>query len=281
MSSSIVGIVLGFGLSVGSILTYVPQLYNIIKNKSVQGISEPSLILMNIGMMCLNMNLVIRSWNYFFCQSFQCFSNLLPLINVTISWLMTCIYYIIYITYKIKNTEKRAISALKYTWTYFLFAILIITLALGEKIENNSTFFGTYEKVLGVSSAVLNSLVYLPQIYVLLRDKNNGNISILMYALQTPGNLLLIVFHILFGNPITTWLTYLVVLFEQLVILVLLLFFRFSKEENLESVVWTEGTSFGIVEKGSVQEDPEALKHHMKAMELVNSIDLERDGELN
>ena len=96
--SSIVGIVLGFGLSVGSILTYVPQLYKIIKNKSVQGISEPSLVLMNIGMMCLNMNLVIRSWNYFFCQSFQFFSNLLPLINVTISWLMTFIYYIIFIT---------------------------------------------------------------------------------------------------------------------------------------------------------------------------------------
>lgn len=238
--SNILGIILGFALSIGSILTYIPQLYSIIKNKSVKGISEPSLILMNIGMMCLNMNLIIRSWNYFFCQDFQCFSNLLPLINVTISWLMTLIYYIIFITYKIKNTEKRAISALKYTWTYFLFAVLAITLALGEKIENNNTFFQTYEKVLGVSSAVLNSLVYLPQIYVLLRDKNNGNVSILMYALQTPGNLFLIVFQILFGNPITTWITYLVVLFEQLTILVLLLFFHFSKadfvnyEENLK-----------------------------------------------
>jgi uncharacterized protein with PQ loop repeat len=227
------GIALGICLTIAGIGTYIPQFHNIVSLKSVDGISELSLILMNIGSMCLTMNLVIRSWNYFFCNSLECFSNLLPLFNVSIAWLMTLIYYIIFITYKIKNREKRIISGLKYALTYFIFTILIVSLALGEKIQNNSNFFIIYEKVLGISSAVLNAFVYLPQIYTLVKSKNNGNISILMYIMQTPGNLFLILFQIIFHNPITTWITYLIVLFEQLTILILLIYNYYKNlEEN-------------------------------------------------
>ena len=220
----ILGIVLGFCLCIGSVVSYVPQFIKIVQSKSVESISEPSLILMNIGMMCLCMNICIEYWNFFFCTDFECFSNLFPFLNVTISWLMVLIYYSIFITFKIKKTEKRVISALSYAFTYCIFAILVVALALGEKLENSNGFFSIYSKVLGISSAIANGLVYLPQIYILYKSEKNGSISILMYLLQTPGNVVVIIFQILFHASVYTWITYLVVLVEQMIILSLLLY---------------------------------------------------------
>ena len=234
-------IVFGLCLTVGGVLTYIPQFYTIIKNKSVSGISELSLILMNIGMFALSTNLIIISWNSFFCSPFntKCFSDLIPFINVVASWLMTLIYYIIFITYKMKNREKRIISGLNYMITYILFIILIIVLSLTEKVAHNDKFFEIYEKVLGILSAILNGLVYIPQIYSLMKNKHSGNISILMYALQTPGNLLLICFQcFLYQMPVSSWLTYLIILCEQSVILMLLIIF-YCKKRREEQVIYS------------------------------------------
>ena len=92
----IIGIILGVSIFIGSFVTYIPQFYNIIKNKSVDGISETSLILLNVGMMCLTMNSLIYNWSYFFTFDIV---NLLPFITIFLSWLMVLIYYIIFINF--------------------------------------------------------------------------------------------------------------------------------------------------------------------------------------
>ncbi len=234
-------IVFGLCLTAASVLTYIPQFYTIVRNRSVSGISELSLILMNIGMFALSTNLIILSWSAFSCSPFTlaCFSKLLPFIHVLTSWVMTLIYYIIFITYKMKNREKRMISGLNYMITYIIFVILIVTLSLTEKVAHNEKFFEIYEKVLGILSAILNGLVYIPQIYSLMKEQHAGNISILMYALQTPGNACIIVFQaLIYSEKITTWLTYLIILCEQSVILALLIIF-YCKRRRLEQAEYS------------------------------------------
>ena len=105
----VAGLILGIGISIGSVATYIPQFYNIIKNESVEGISESSLILLNIAMMCLTMNSLIYSWDYFFC----CFLELFPFLTIFLSWLIVLVYYIIFLIYKFKKVEKIVISALR------------------------------------------------------------------------------------------------------------------------------------------------------------------------
>jgi len=225
---NISGIVLGAFLSIGGILTYIPQFHKIVKNKSVDAISEPCLLLMNLAMMCLTMNSLIYNWSYFFTFDIV---NLLPFITIAISWLMVLVYYVIFITYKIKNLEKRLISGLTYIFTYLICLLLIIALALGEKMEHNKKFFIIYADILGITSAVLNGLVYIPQIYTLLKEKNNGNISILMYALQTPGNIVIIIFQsLIYKQAVSTWITYLVILIEQGIILAIMIRYYFKEE---------------------------------------------------
>lgn len=102
-------------------------------------------------------------------------------------------------------------------------------------MQNNQQFFKIYEEVLGVASASLNGLVYIPQIYTLFKYKNRGSNSILTYALQTPGNVVVIIYQaVLFHAPITTWLTYLLVLIEQSIILIILvtLYCKEKKEKE-------------------------------------------------
>jgi uncharacterized protein with PQ loop repeat len=245
---NISGIILGIAICLGGIGSYLPQFYNIIKYKSVEGISEVSLIILNIGLMCLTMNSLIFSWDYFFCATFttnmnstlfenvhfentaDCFSNLLPFITILISWLMVLVYYIIFIIYKFKKYEKRIISGLNYCITYVLFTTLIISLAFAEKLNHATSFFEMYANVLGITSATANGLVYLPQIYTLYINKSPGNLSLLMYLIQTPGNIIIIIFQFLFSTKITTVLTYFIVLLEQSIILFQLLYYRYQRD---------------------------------------------------
>ena len=228
-------ICIGISLAVGTVASYVPQFHNIVKSQSVKSISELSLILLNLASMFLTVNLLIFSWDVFSCSPFtaECFSALLPFLDVTISWLINLIYYLIFITFKIKNREKRCISGLQYSIVYLLFAIIIIILSLTEKMQNNRAFFRIYQEVLGIASAVLNGLVYLPQIITLLKNKEIGSNSIIMYALQTPGNLLIIFYQaIMFRAPISTWLTFVIVFCQQLIILIILLYLHFKKKRE-------------------------------------------------
>ena len=234
---TVIGIILGVGISIGGVATYIPQFYNIIKNSSVEGISELSLIVLNLGMMCLSMNSLIYSWNYFFCD---CLYNLLPFITILISWLVVLIYYIIFLVYKMKDYKKLISPTLSYAITYLLFIFFVIFLALGEKIEKHNNFLLIYADILGIASSVANGLAYIPQIYILLKNQKNGNLSLLMYIFQTGGDIIILIFQaIVFKSPMSTWVTYVVVLAEQLVILILMIIFykndnnREIQEENI------------------------------------------------
>jgi uncharacterized protein with PQ loop repeat len=231
--NDIFNILLAVFIIFGSISGYIPQFYKIIKYKSVENISEISILIMNIGMMCLTMNSMIFNWKYFVNLNMY---KLLPFITIAISWLMVSLYYIIYITYKIKKLEKRLLSAFRYLFTYILFTLLVIALSLGEKMENNIDFFVVYANVLGIFSGIANGFVYIPQIYTLIKNKNNGNISILMYVLQTPGNIINIIFQILYDSPISTWITYAICLIQQSIILVLMMWFYFREMEETEEM---------------------------------------------
>ena len=222
---NLVGILLGSAICLGNIISYIPQFYNIIKYDSVEGISQMSLILMNIGSMCLTMNSIIFSWNYFNPIDF---SNLFPFIQICLSWVMVLIYYIIFISYKFKTKKKRFFYGLQYAVTYLLFSIFIISLALGEKIQGHIQFLYIFANILGYTSAILNSLVYLPQIYKIYVLKSSGNLSFLMYGIQTPGNIIIIIFQaFIYSSPVSTWITYVIVLIEQFIILSMMTYYHF------------------------------------------------------
>ena len=232
---NILGIVLGSFICLGSVGSYIPQFYKIIKSNSVKGISEISLVIQNVGLMCLTMNALIFSWDSITTLDYL---NLLPFFQILISWLMVLVYYLIFIIYKFKNYEKRILSGLKYVFTYLFFAIFVIALALGEKYRPQRNFFQIFADVLGYSSAVCNGFVYLPQIYLLYKEKDSGSLSFLTFIIQTPGNVVIIVFQaVIYNAAVSTWITYLIVFVEQSIILMQMTYYHFRKDRELENVI--------------------------------------------
>lgn len=299
---NVLGILTGTAICLAGIGSYLPQFYNIIKYKSVKGINEITLVLMNIGLMCLTMNSIIYSWEYFSCSDVNCFTNLFPFVQITLSWVMVLIYYIIFIIYKFSNissveynslkightnfefpqteilkTESdvvytidlpefsdttyyenanahtnakqsptidntnnfsnRLLYGLHYITTYVIFAIFVIALALSEKFEGNLAFFKVFADILGYTSAGANSIVYLPQIYTLYKNKSIGNLSFLMYIMQTPGNIVIIIFQaIIYSSPVSTWITYVIVCIEQSLILFLMIYYTYCRGDTERSI---------------------------------------------
>ena len=216
-------------ISLGSIASFIPQFHKIISNGSVDGISQISLVLTNIGMFCLTMNSLIFTWTSL--KSHQ-WLNILPFIQISISWVMVLVYYVIFLVYKFnsRKAKKRCIHGLHYLTTYVLFVVLVITLIIAEHAskKNQSNFFRVFAEGLGYSSAIINSVVYVPQILELYQKKRVGSNSFLMYFMQTPGNVIIIIFQaVIFHGHISTWITYALVFVEQVIVLALMSYYHY------------------------------------------------------
>lgn len=231
--------ILGIILCIGGIISYFPQYWSIIKTKTTkEGVSELSLFLLNVGSACLAANAFILNWTkfqcYYTCAFWLCTSNLLSMIQIIIGWIMVCPLYFIFIRYKIKNSEKRLIHDIGYVSIYVLFILIMIIVGLSEKLysHDSSKFFTVSAKLLGISSAICSSIVWIPQIVKLLKTKKQGNLSLLMFVMQTPGNAIIIVLQILYYQNWTTWFCYVITLIEQGIIVFILLIFKYYDKEN-------------------------------------------------
>ena len=238
----ILSIVLGILICIGGIISYTPQYFNLFKTKQHKGISEFSLLLLNIGSASLAANAFILNWYKFecyrHCNFWLCTADLLSMIQIVVGWIMVFPLYLIFVRYKIKNSERKIIYDIIYVSIYILFILIMVIVGLVEKLglSNNNNFFVISAKILGIFSAVCSSVVWLPQIIKLLRTKQQGNLSLLMFILQTPGNFVIIMFQIMYHQDWTTWISYVITLIEQMLIVIILLVFKFRNRKNIQEI---------------------------------------------
>ena len=226
--TSILKLIVGILLCIGATVSYIPQFYVIFKSKTVDGLSEPSIVLLNIGNFCLTLNSIIFNWHKWSCfekcNIWVCTGQLLPFYQILMGWLMVFVFYLIFMKYKIRNTEDKIIGVVFYLLVYIAFIAIAIIIAISEKLDNSGTsqtaFFNGFAQAMGYMSAICSAIVWLPQIYTLLKTKRTGNVSPWMFALQAPGNIIIIIFQaVLYKQPVSTWITYVVCCVEQTIIL--------------------------------------------------------------
>ena len=84
--------VLGILLCIAGVISYFPQYYSLIKSKQSAGVSESSLLLLNISSACLSINAIILNWYkwecYKKCSFWICTANLLSLWQILMGWIM-------------------------------------------------------------------------------------------------------------------------------------------------------------------------------------------------
>ena len=229
--------VLGILLAVGAIVSYFPQFYSLLKSKNHQGISEFSLWILCLSYYSLIYNVLVLNWwkfqCYKHCSFWVCTANLMSIIPIIIGFLMAFPLYILFTRYKIKNSDRKVIHDLVYILVFILFIMTTAIIALSEKyiISNSGGFFKISAWIAGgVISPLCSCLVWVPQIVYLIKTKQQGCLSLVMFMIQTPGNIVNIVFQLLYHQNWTTWVSYVVTLVEQTIIIVILLVLKYKKK---------------------------------------------------
>jgi uncharacterized protein with PQ loop repeat len=267
----IIDYILGIAICIAGIVSYTPQYYSLITSSSEESreISEKSLFILNVGNACLAANSIILNWYkwdcYSNCNFWLCTAKMLPVIQITIGWIMVVPLYIIFIRLKVQNNRHRnrhCAFDLAYMLTYTLVIILILSISLGEKLNTNDpvglsdvrTFFNVFSQFLGVASAVCACLVWIPQIIKLIKTKKQGSLSLLMFLLQAPGNLVIIFFQaIMYHQDWSTWFAYVITFVEQLIVVILILIYKYRTPNNV-SVVVTEDSDM-LLGNGNSEDD--------------------------
>lgn len=229
------GYVLGICLCIGGVLSYLPQYYSLIKSGQSTGIHEFSILLLNVGSACLAANsFILNYWKfecYDQCSFWLCSGNLLSMFQIWIGWISVLPLYLIFLRFKIRESEKRVLNDIIYGLIYIMFIFIMIIVGVTEKSisSDSKAFFRISAQVLGIISAICSFFVWIPQIYELLKTQEQGSLSLLMFIIQTPGNLVIIILQVLYQQSWTTWITYLVIFVEQAAIVIILLVFKYRE----------------------------------------------------
>lgn len=231
--------VLGILLALGAVVSYIPQIYSLIKSKKHKGISEFSLWILVLGCYSLVYNVLVLNWwkfqCYKSCSFWICTADLMPVIQITMGFLMAFPLYLTFMRYKIKNSNRKIIHDLGYILIFIVFVLTTFIVSLSEKyiVTNNIGFFHVSAWIAGaIVSPICSCLVWIPQIIHLIRYKDQGSLSLVMFIIQTPGNGVIIVFQLLYHQDWTTWVSYVVTLVEQTIIIIILLILKYNKHKQ-------------------------------------------------
>jgi len=249
MTQSDTGLAVGIILSLGSIISFLPQYYKIIKHGNVDGISHWSQGLNNISAFCAFFGAFMLDYQIFRdCSSNPtCGRDLMPFIQLFFVWICPLVNYIIFIKYFNKNYisfSGKRIQEHHKVWGFFAFYVIvflfcftmttIVLVANWESWEEHGILFG---RILSILSTVITSFVWIPQIANTWKTKEVGSLSLLSLGIQSIGSFIIFIYQVEISNA--SWyigIPYLVSSSFQAFLLVLGLIFNRRKRLRIDQL---------------------------------------------
>jgi len=229
-------IVIGILISIGIIITYLPQYYKMRRNQSVYGISMWMLFLGNVANYTNFIGALLSEWKYIHCcsqvSSKSCNTVLSPLIQMAMPWLCISIYYSLYIYYQRLNLDYQTSIELKIFKLYFGIVVLII----GTIIVIILSYFDPYDSgiiiagdVFNIISAICCVIQWAPQIKTTYQLKNIGNISLISLGLQAPGSFAIFYYQdIYYKGNLSIGVPYLVAGIQQTILFIMGYYYQYT-----------------------------------------------------
>ncbi|KAI9280686.1 hypothetical protein BY458DRAFT_500057 [Sporodiniella umbellata] len=248
-------------LCVGLIISYLPQHYRIIANKTSEGFSAWFLLLGVVSSTSSMLNIVLLQWDAIVCckslSTGACLEGLMGIFQIGFQWVMFCLVFVLFLVYFPENKKRephppsslaleipsKIQPPLSEEWKVSIwvatvcighlaisFFISVLLLAIVGGPENRLTNY--WAAFLGILSMILASLQYLPQIWKTWNSKTVGALSIPMMMLQTPGTALFVYSLVVRpGTNWTAWITYLVTGILQGTLLTLCITWHFRNKK--------------------------------------------------
>ncbi|ORX85336.1 hypothetical protein BCR32DRAFT_217141 [Anaeromyces robustus] len=291
---------LGVFITTFLVVSYMPQIFKLIKTKNSYGISPYAQMLSFTAQTLTLFNIFLLQQEIFDCciigkyKILYCLGKLIGFIQVFIQW--GCITTIVFLFIRYypcnRNQEYTAIGTqgeiLIKEWKvivriiYFLIGlmIVIITLTLDAIFMNWDTESIIYlAGVYGVSSSVFSLIQFLPQIRKTFVEKSVGALSIPSMLIQCPGSFILVLFlAIQPGTNWTTWITYFAGGTLQGILLILCIYYNLKNGNNNYVNYETEPES---EPEHDIEIEKENENEHEHNRDLDIDIDVENNNDDN
>jgi len=237
---------LGCLIIIGTFLSYVAQWVSIVWKKSSEGISWMCLAIgLAAGLLTLT-NGAILNWETLNCCSVvnmtlsKCFEVNLVIQQLTIGPICQILLFVVFIYYysflplsnqTLYHKEREYVYALVgfaacLVVCFFMTALCFI-LYFGGLLDNIG--IKIYAQTLGTLAGIFTVFIWIPQIYYTGKSQNTGALSLPMLLIQGPGSAAAVYFQIASGQHWTTWVPYAAAGFQQLLLVIMLCFFLYSR----------------------------------------------------
>ncbi|KAF9292222.1 hypothetical protein BGZ88_006456 [Linnemannia elongata] len=231
---------------VGMVVSYLPQHFRIIHKKTSDGISPWFLLLGCISASSTFLNIVILQWKVIMCCKVlslgPCLESTLGIAQLGVQFLMFGLVFVLFLIYypaRKKVSEELDRTTRSKEWTlsliiahvvggHFFIALLVTIYMLTFVGGPENPWTSGWASFLGITSVVLATIQYVPQIIRTFKRKSVGALSIPMMLMQTPGAALLTLSLALRpGANWTTWIVYAVTGCLQGTLLVMCIYYHY------------------------------------------------------
>ncbi|KAI8099959.1 uncharacterized protein BX664DRAFT_290382 [Halteromyces radiatus] len=204
-------------LCIGLVVSYLPQHYRIIVNKTSEGFSAWFLLLGVVSSTSSLFNIVLLQWKAIVCchslSTGACFEGLMGVFQIGLQWAMFSLVFILFLLYFPENRKRQvhrpnslhldlpstltdpiseewkvslviAALCLGHLALSFVISVMLLIFVGGPEDHHLTNLWAGF---LGVFSMILAAMQYFPQIWKTWKRKSVGALSIPMMLLQTPG----------------------------------------------------------------------------------------------
>jgi len=243
---AIENVMLGLALTIGILISYLPQYVTIIRSRTSEGVNYWTIWLLYMSSIMTLINAIVLKWSYFQCcrylSGWEVIEELLPIEQLTAGPVMTSgIYFLVVLYFSVlPQTPEESIINKRYlhrkiAWGLFIimviFTLALIALSLiliffvGD--SSNEGVKG-YADAIGIISALIVTVVWIPQIYTTWKKKDPGTLSIIMLLIQMPGSVIVVIYQGILNNADwTTWLPYSCTAVELTILIVMWFWYKY------------------------------------------------------
>lgn len=258
-------------ITIGIIVSYLPQYRRIYIKKTSEGLSTNFLFLGSCSSIFTLTNIILVSSKARHCcyigalNFFNCLNSQLNLIQIGIQ--CTCAILILVVVllqtrYSIKQDKDeyaRIVTVGKFVALHGIISIIEVFTGL----YTNRTLLLTIAQINGLLSALLTMMKYVPQITTTYRLKHPGTLSIGMMCIQTPGGFIFtMTLFFTKGSHWSSWVSYLVAALLQGTLLLLCIYYEYIRNDGITS---------------EILERREIDRNIIQNLDGVNNDDLETD----
>ncbi|KAJ6240465.1 pq loop repeat protein [Anaeramoeba flamelloides] len=241
-------IFLGIAVTLGSLISFVPQVMKIYKKRSILGINFFWVFFYTSQQFCRASNTVILNLPRFLACSQvgfkKCFPSLIVSIQMVGLYVMFFGVPLLYILFsndyegsnstldiKKRRKNQRIIKVLYILIMCYTISVVGISCFSISFQGICSNIARNLARVLGYFSGFFVLFQWLPQIYSTYKFKGSGSISIITLAIQAPGGIINLIFMIFISKEqFSTWISIFINTSQTLILLCMLLYYNFKSK---------------------------------------------------